>query len=239
MPNNNLDAVQEWILGYDTYKPQGTYGVTSLEKARYRAWVEKNNPGVDCTLPIGYIDSKIGTGFHMIAEQAMNEFPDDCKTEEVLKGNIAGYEVGGTCDLILYEYNGMDQRVCDFKTMKAFPAKKAYANEETDKFIKQLSVYAYLIRQAGGTTIMTGYIYVFVVGWTARDKAIPRTFRLDLPLMNDKEVEDYVKGRIEALPADGTAPKFDCPSWMCEQYCGVRDVCPHYNHSEFKDEKVA
>ena len=227
----DLDEVQLAILEYDTYEQQGTYGVTGLEKPRYKAWVESENPGVDCTIPINKIDSKIGTGFHTIAEDAMNASSVNCETEVKLKGKVGKYHVGGTCDLILQQ--GIHEIIADFKTMKSFPAKKAFANEETDKFIKQLSVYAYLRRKDGHSTHSIGYIYVFVVGWTARDKAIPRTFRLDLPLMTDEEVEEYVNTRVEGLEEH----KFDCPTWMCEQYCGVRDVCPHYNHSEFSDER--
>ncbi len=223
-----LDKVQKAILDYDTYKPQGRYGVTSLEKPRYRVWVETNNPGVDCTQPVGKIDSKIGTGFHLVAEEAMRESDMNCDVELKLKGMIGEYEVGGTCDLVLHD--GGVATVADFKTMKSFPAKKAFNNEEHDKFIKQLSLYAYLLRQKGVDTAEIGYIYVFVVGWTARDKNIPRTFRLDLPLMNDKEVVQYVKDRVQGLES----PEMDCPTWMCSQYCGVRDVCPHYNHHEFK-----
>ncbi len=234
MPNNKLDAVQEAFLTYETYKGYGHYGVTGLEKFRYRTWVENNNPGVDCTQPTGYIDSKIGTSIHMLFEEAMNASDIVCQTERVYECDIAGYKVGGTADLILYDDKDV-ATIADLKSMKAFPAKKAYANEETDKFIKQLSLYAYMHRKGGGKTNKVGYIYVVVVGWTARDKAIPRTFRLDLPLMSDAEVEEYVSSRIEAIPKDGSAPEFDCQSWMCKQYCSVRDVCPHFNHHEFKE----
>jgi hypothetical protein len=231
-----LDNVLEHVLNYNTYKGHGHYGVTGLEKSRYRAWVEANNPTEDCTPTTGKIDSTIGTGFHTYAEAAMKDSDIKCAVEKVYKGDIGGYSVGGTCDLVLYDDNDV-ATIADWKTMKAFPAKKAFANEETDKFIKQLSLYAYLHRQAGGKTAPIGYIYVVVVGWTQRDKAIPRAFRLDLPLMNDKEVEEYVKQRVEAIPTDGTPPKFDCPTWMCELYCGVKKVCPHYNNTEFQNTK--
>ena len=230
-----LDNVLEHVLNYSTYKGYGHYGVTGLEKSRYRAWVEKNNPGVDSTVATGKIDSTIGTGFHIYAEEAMKSFPGKVQLEKVYEGDIGGYKVGGTCDLVLYDDNDV-ATIGDWKTMKAYPAKKAFANEETDKFIKQLSLYAYMHRQNGGKTNPIGYIYVVVVGWTQRDKAVPRAFRLDLPLMNDEEVEAYVKDRVEAFPEDGSAPKFDCPTWMCELYCGVKSVCPHYNNAEFKSE---
>jgi len=226
---DKLDRVQEAILEYDTYKPQGRYGVTSLEKPRYRVWVENENPGVDCTKPVGKIDSKIGTGFHLIAEQAMEHSDIKCEVEKVLKGKVGKYEVGGTCDLILLDDLGI-ATVCDFKTMKAYPAKKAFNQEETAKFVKQLSLYAYLLKKAGYIVEPVGYIYVFVVGWTARDRNIPRTFRLDFTLMTTEEVKAYVDERIQALKN----PTMDCPTWMCEQYCGVRDVCPHHNNHEFK-----
>lgn len=230
-----LDNVQEAVLTYDTYTPRGTYGTTSLETPRYRVWVEKANPGVDCTPTISNIDSKIGTGFHSIAEEAMKNSDIKCETEAAVTGDIAGYDVGGTCDLLLYDDADI-ATVADFKTMKAFPAKKAL-NGETEKFIKQLSIYAYLFRQAGKKVATTGIIYGFVVGWTQRDKAIPRTFKLELPLMTDAEVEAYVADRVGLLQvAEGESPKMDCPTWMCKDYCAVRDVCPHYNHKEFGNE---
>lgn len=231
-----MDKVQLHILQYDTYKQQGSYGVTSLEKPRYRAHLEAQHKGVDCTPIVNRIDSKIGTGFHLIAEEAMQNAPFPCDTERVFNGDIAGYNVGGTCDLILHDEDGV-ATVTDFKTMKAYPAKKAFNGEDHSKFVKQLSVYAYLLRKEGVKVNTKGYIYVFVVGWTQRDKAIPRTFRIDLDLMTDAEVEAYVSERIGLLDvAEGETPEFDCPTWLCAGYCGVRDVCPHYNNHEFKNE---
>lgn len=228
-----MDKVQQHILSYDTYQQHGAYGTTSLEKPRYKAWVEANNPGVDCTPLVNRIDSKIGTGFHLIAEQAMNNTVIKCETEKVFKGMIGKYEVGGTCDLVLYDDEGV-ATITDFKTMKAFPAKKAFNGEEHDKFIKQLSIYAYLLRKQGVKVNTEGYIYVFVVGWTMRDKAVPRTFRIDLKLYTDAEVEAYVAERIGLLDVkEGEEPTFDCPTWMCNGYCGVAEVCPHNNHHEF------
>jgi len=229
-----LDKVQEAILTYQTYEPVGKYGVTGLERPRYQEWVRLQNPDVDCTEPVGYIDSKIGTGFHKIAEEAMSNSNINCDTEIKLKANIGGYEVGGTCDLVLWE-DGV-ATVCDFKTMKAYPAKKAFNGEELDKFIRQLSLYAYMIRHTpnllgSNTTNKVGYIYVFVTGWTARDRNLPRTFRLELELLDDKEVEEYVKDRIQQLEN----PSMDCPTWLCEKYCSVNCVCPHFNNHEFKD----
>ena len=228
-----LDKIQEIILNYSDYEKVGKYGVTSLEKPRYKAWVEENNPDVDCTKPINYIDSRIGTGFHKVAEEALKNTDEiSCSTEVKLSGDIGGYEVGGTCDLIVWE-EGNVGRICDFKTMKSYPAKKAFNGEELDKFKHQLSIYAYLVRQYGNKVSDVGYIYVFVVGWTARDRELPRTFRIEIPLMTDEEVEAYVKERIEGLEN----PEMDCPSWMCSQYCNVNCVCPHYNNHEFKDTK--
>ena len=228
-----LDKVQETILNYQTYESVGDYGVTSLEKPRYWFKLKQQFPDENCLPPESMIDSKIGTGFHMVAEEAMKNTLDiKCETERQLSADIAGYNVGGTCDLIIYDDNDV-ATVCDFKTMKAYPAKKAFNGEEHDKFIKQLSLYAYMLRQKGAKTSDVGYIYVFIVGWTARDRDLPRTFRLDLKLMDDKEVEEYVKERIQAL--EGEVP-MDCPSWMCEKYCELRDVCPHFNNHELGDE---
>lgn len=236
MSTQEYDKVQLQVLKYDTYQQQGMYGTTSLEKPRYRVWVESKNPGVDCTPLTSRIDSKIGTGFHLIAEEALNNADFPVETEVKMKGKIGEYEVGGTCDLVLEHEDGTKQ-VGDFKTMKAFPAKKALNGEDHAKFVKQLSIYSYLQRQAGHKMAETGIIYIFVVGWTMRDKAIPRTFRIELDLMNDKEVEAYVAERIGLLQVEeGESPKFDCPTWLCENYCGVRDVCPHYNHAEFSNE---
>jgi hypothetical protein len=232
---DNLDKVQLQILQFDQYVQRGSYGVTSLENPRYKAWVESQHPNhKDCTPIVNRIDSKIGTGFHTFAEEAMNNADFKCATEVVFNGDIAGYDVGGTCDLILYDDDDV-ATVTDFKTMKAFPAKKAL-NGETDKFVKQLSVYAYLMRQNGTKVNPKGYIYGFVVGWTMRDKQIPRIFKIELDLMTDKEVEDYVSERIGLLGDGKTPPEFDCPTWQCNGYCGVADVCPHNNHHGFENE---
>ena len=91
-----LDKVQEAILSYETYKPIGTYGVTSLEKPRYWARLKKQYPDYNCLPLEGSIDSKIGTAFHTYAEEALQQSDLKVHTEVELKGDIAGYEVGGT-----------------------------------------------------------------------------------------------------------------------------------------------
>jgi len=226
-----LDKIQEAVLSYETYKPIGEYGVTSLEKPRYWFKLKKQYPNENCLPLTSMIDSKIGTGFHTIAEEAIKNSDIIADTELELQADIGGYAVGGTCDLVIHEPEGAI--VADWKTMKSYPAKKAFNGEETEKFIKQLSLYAYMLRKQGLTVQPIGYIYVVVVGWTARDRDLPRTFRLDFELMNDEEVEAYVKSRIQAL--EGEVP-MDCPGWMCEKYCELREVCPHYNCHEIENE---
>jgi hypothetical protein len=228
-----LDKVMEAVLSYDTYESVGDYGVTTLERPRYWFKLKQEFPDENCLPLESRIDSRIGVGFHILAEEALKNSDLTCHTEQKLSADIAGYNVGGTCDLILYDDKDV-ATVCDWKTMKAYPAKKAFNGEETDKFIKQLSLYAYMLRKQGTKVNDVGYIYVIVVGWTARDRDVPRIFRLDLPLMSDTEVEEYVKERIEAID---TTTEVDCPNWMCEQYCELREVCPAYNcKGEFKDE---
>jgi hypothetical protein len=228
-----LDKIMEAVLSYDTYESVGDYGVTSLEKPRYWFKLKQQYPNENCLPLESMIDSKIGTGFHTIAEEALRKSDIKCEVERQLSADIGGYKVGGTCDLILYDDNDV-ATVADWKTMKAYPAKKAFNGEEHEKFVKQLSLYAYMLRKKGAKVSDTGYIYVVVVGWTARDKDIPRIFRIDLKLMSDTEVEEYVKERIEAVD---TVTEVDCPQWMCDKYCELRDVCPAYNCTgEFKDE---
>ena len=179
------------------------------------------------------IYSVIGTAIHERFEKALKESDLPVTTEVKLEGEIAGYSVGGTADLLVWEEPDTC-KIYDLKTMKAFPAKKAFNGEDTDKFLKQLSVYAYLLRQQGYNVNPIGSIEVLVVGWTQRDRDLPRTFRIDLPLMSDTEVEEYVKDRIDNISME----KVDCPvEWMCDNYCELKCVCPHYNNKGFENEE--
>ena len=229
------------VLSYRTYESVGEHGVTSLSKPRFWAALKKKHPEVDCLDLTSKIDSQIGTGFHMVAEEAMKNSLIPCSTEVKLEGTIDGFNVGGTADLILWS-NPTKGRICDWKTMKAYPAKKAFNGEELDRFKYQLSIYAYLLRQQGYETEDIGYIYVVVVGWTKRDRDLSRIFRIDIPLMSDSEVEDYVGKQVRAAleieskmdAEEDVTGLMDCPSWMCQEYCELREVCPHFNNTEFK-----
>ena len=225
------DNILREIFNYRNYEPVGDYGVTSLEKPFYWRALREKYPEENCLDYTSKVDSALGTGFHMYAEEAMRESLIPSSQEVKLEGKISGYLVGGTCDLLVWEEQNK-ARVCDYKTMKSYPAKKAYNGEEHDKFIHQLSIYAYLLRKQGYETYNVGYIYVVIGGWTQRDKDLPRVFRIDVKLMGDKEVEEYVKERIEGVSMD----KVDCPQWLCERYCELREVCPHFNNHEFADE---
>ena len=230
--HDGLDDIQEAILGYDEYEKQAEYGVTSLSMPRYKKWVEENfeveQDTSEKTL-VTRLDSIIGTAFHNYAEKIIGLNMPELSLEEPIVSTVEGYEIGGTADIV--DRRSGKARICDHKTTKTYGSAKALKGE-VDKWIYQMSIYRYMLHNNGEETEDFGTIYVWVTGWTPRDKdSSPKLYRIDLPLMKLHHTRDYIVRQIEATQVK---PELDCETWLCN-YCDHRSVCPSAGLDGFTD----
>ena len=230
--HEGLDEIQQAILGYDEYEKQAEYGVTSLSIPRYKKWVEENYEVEADTSEktlVTRLDSILGTAFHNYAEKIIGMHIPDLSLEESIVSTINGYEVGGTADIV--DRRTGRARICDHKTTKSYGASKALKGE-VDKWIYQMSIYRCMLANNGEDTEDFGSIYVWVTGWTPRDKDnTPKLYRIDLPLMSIQHTKDYIVRQIEATQVK---PEMDCETWLCN-YCEYQSVCPSAGLDGFTD----
>lgn len=228
-----LDDIQLAILGYDEYEKQAEYGVTSLSIPRYKKWVEENydvEPDTSNSTLVTRLDSILGTAFHNYAEKIIGLHIPEVSLEESIVATINGYEVGGTADIV--DRRTGKARICDHKTTKSYGSSKALRGE-VDKWIYQMSIYRHMLHLNGEDTEEFGTIYVWVTGWTPKDKEkTPKLYRIDLPLLSHKFVNNYVTRQIEATQEQ---PEMDCEAWLCN-YCEYQSVCPMADQGGFGNE---
>lgn len=226
-----LDDIQTAILGYDEYEKQAEYGVTSMSMPRYKKWVEENyeiTPDTSEPTLVNRLDSIIGTAFHNYAEKIIGLNLPDLSLEESIVANVDGFEVGGTADIV--DRRTGKARICDHKTTKTYGSSKALRGD-VDKWIYQMSIYRYMLHLNGEETEEFGTIYVWVTGWTPRDKeSSPKLYRIDLPLLSFKFVNNYIVRQIEATQEK---PTMDCEAWLCN-YCDYKSVCPSAGQGGFE-----
>ncbi len=230
--HTELDDIQLAILGYDEYEKQAEYGVTSLSIPRYKKWVEENydaKPNTEATTLVGRLDSILGTAFHNYAEKIIGKHIPNLSLEESIVSTVGGYEVGGTADIV--DRRTGKARICDHKTTKTFGSSKALKGD-VDKWVYQMSIYRYMLHNNGEETEDIGSIYVWVTGWTPRDKdSSPKLYRMDIPLMPIQQTKDYIIRQIESTQQK---PELDCEMWLCN-YCDHQSICPSGGRSEFTD----
>jgi hypothetical protein len=230
--HTELDDIQQAILSYDAYEKQAEHGVTSISIPRYKKWVENTfdvpKRDDDTTLR-GRLDSILGTAFHNYAEEIIGKLLPDVSLEESIVATVDGYEVGGTADIV--DRRSGKAHIGDHKTTKVFSSGKALRGE-VDKWVYQLSIYRYLLHLNGEDTDDTGTIYVWVTGWTGKDKdTTPKLYRMDIPLMPIKQTKNYIVRQIEAVQEK---PELDCAMWLCT-YCEASSVCPSAGSDGFGD----
>ena len=223
--------ILEEFLKYDGYKRTEGIDVSPSQlasRSNYQLWLEKMN--TPKTHPVDLekkVNSKIGTSVHLLLEESLKD-KEGVYPEIELKGNISGYKVGGTSDVI---YKLRDTYVVgDLKTVGAYEMRKLMKEEPDDiyKYKVQLSVYSYLYAQMNVIPYSKlGEIYALQTG----DKAymlkkdgggtLPKYMTISLELLDEDEVSNLVWERMMAIQEE---PEVDCQSWS-GPYCEF--ACPH------------
>ena len=210
MKYTNKHNLDEWLCRYlaeDDYDydpdPMTVSATTLMGPAR--AWALKRMHPDD--LVIDYADlirAKNGTAIHAAIEASKVIESIGGLQEKRFYGELDGFRVSGKMDMIL------DGVINDFKTTSVWKVVKA----EYDDYIKQLSIYRWLLHKNEIETAEYGFIHFFFTDWKRADAlknndypAIPY-HKLRLELWTPEQTETYISERLgEFAFALGSLPE--------------------------------
>lgn len=225
----NLPEIICKAVSNDLYMGFGDISVTTLiDSPRVRMLKKMHKPNNDVS---DFIWSSLGTSFHNLMEFAeydqyevkilkqaqdvlnrhgaekvsdwMEKFIDsefdksinnDIIQEKRLSIEVNGWVLSGKFD----RYNLKKKLLSDFKLTSTFSYEK---KEHHDKYIQQLSIYAYMLREHGFEVEEAEIIFMFR-DWseakTAFNKDYPPTQALAMPikLMSHEETKEFIEKRI-------------------------------------------
>ena len=229
--------ILETILSYDEYVRTPGIDISPSEitsKSNYQRWLAKNKTPTTHKLPLETrVNSVIGTSIHKYAEHVLKSTNFKGYSEISLVGDIAGYTVGGTADVI-YEYEDT-YIVGDFKSVGVYQLKKAM-KDNFKNYIPQLSIYSYLFaRSMGERYSRLGELYFIITGDAGYFKKedgggkTPKYFTETIELLSKEEIEELVSSKMKAIE---TEPPMDCADWQCN-WCNFE--CPYRDSDSTKD----
>jgi hypothetical protein len=205
---------------YDDYEgvPDIDISPSSLSTSNYRRWLKKIDREETVQVKPGdRLSSFVGTAFHERASKAL-ESSDDFKgySEYEVRGEIAGYTVGGTIDVVYHHKN--TYIIGDFKTMGAYQFKVA-SRADFKSYIPQLSIYSFLYAQNMGIPYSRlGELYIVVTGdagYFRKDEGggkTPKYVTETIELLSPFRVMLLIARKMKAIE---TEPEIDCEDWMC------------------------
>lgn len=194
---NNTNIPQyllPWVVDdkYD-YNPNILSATSLLKPAREVVLVAQNQD----VLTIDAVDllaSAIGNAIHSSIERALIAEGVLCETR--FYGTIDGVTISGKPDFIL------DGIVHDIKTTSTWTFIYGSRNED---YIRQLSIYKWLLKQAGIDTESYGIIDMVFTDWS-RAKALQgggypekRIASFSLDLMNESDIILFIRERLSAI----------------------------------------
>jgi len=228
-----MNVIEE-VLKYDNHwKPaRAVFSASEIASAsNYQLWLSQEDREKNYQTPLeNMIASKVGTGFLMIAEEAMKN-KINVFTEKQMINYIGDYIISGTPDIIYKE--GDRWIVGDYKTKGSYQMKKALLEGVEDVKV-QMSIYAYLFSLELDVPMPTvGEVYLIHVGdkgyFSKADCAklglpekstIPKYETKRITLMDKEELIAYVNLRLDL----DQEPFVDCIGWRCS-YCNYS--CRH------------
>lgn len=241
---NNLPEIICKAVSLDLYTGFGDISVTTLiDSPRVRMLKKIHKPQNDVS---DFIWSALGTSFHNLmefSEYEQHEVKVLKQAQDVLErhgaGKVAewmekyiettfdksinnnviqekrlsiefnGWTLSGQFD----RYNVKEKLLSDFKLTSTF----SYMNKEHhDKYVQQLSIYAYMLREHGYEVDKAEIIFMFR-DWTAsksgwnRDYPPTQALSMEINLMSNEETEEFIRKRIslhQQVEESGVLP--DC-----------------------------
>ena len=128
--------------------------------------------------------------------------------EKRLHIEVDGMSISGKFD----RYEIKEKLLTDFKSVSAW----IWLNkEEQTKYIYQLSIYAYMLRQYGFEVDKARIVFIFR-DWKSieaiRNKDYPKAMaqELEIPLMSNEETEAYIKKRVQLHKLAEQGTQVDC-----------------------------
>ena len=226
----------EKVLSYSNYsRPDCSYLSASeiAGSSDYQIWLAGQKTPKTFKTPIeNNVNSIVGTGFHLFAQQAIKTEPYVLIEEELLR-KVGGEWISGTCDLIRTKtkYGIVFE---DWKTKGGFQAKKTLIGDNEDTII-QLSIYRYLYWLDNQDEEYSDYglINMFVTGDAGYfNKAdgggkLPKYKQIPVKLMSFERTEALIEHKI-AITKQSEQFK-DCESWRCD-YCNYE--CSQRSYGE-------
>ncbi len=155
---NIPDRVFKWLIADDYDHEPGVISATTIIGPA-RAWALKrkfeNELTQDCS---AMFRMRGGTALHDSMERA-GVFGDDDFREQRFYADLMGFRISGKMDLV---ENGV---ICDTKSTSVWKA----VNQDYDDYIKQLSIYKWLLHMNGFETADYGLIDLFFNDWKKAD----------------------------------------------------------------------
>ena len=222
-----MNVIEEVLRWDNHWRPEeAEYSASEIaSNSDYQLWLSKLDTPKTYILPLdNSVASKVGTGFHMIAEEAMQN-KVNVFTEKQMVGKIGDFVVSGTPDIIYKD--GDHWIVGDYKTKGSYQMKKALLEGVEDVKV-QMSIYAYLFSLELDVPMPTvGEVYLIHVGdkgyFSKADCAklglpekstIPKYETKRITLMSKDELVSYINLRLDLTEE----PLVDCVGWRCG-YC--------------------
>jgi hypothetical protein len=164
----------------------------------------------------------LGQAMHHILERGNHKNENEIR-EKRLFAMVQGWRVSGQFDRLVLA----DGILQDYKVTSAYSLNYGIK----DEWVKQLNVLRWLA-ELNGIEVKKLEIVAILRDWNKQHaKKYPLPVQvLDVPMMGDDEIEDYVKERVLAhQAAEENLP--ECTgeeTWQgrrCKDYCPVRAVC--------------
>lgn len=154
--------------------------------------------------PIKKRGATIGTGFHLLAERALQGI--NYINEKYAEREVDGITISGTCDLLEKQDDGT-YIIYDWKT----GVKQSFDKDSIDRTRMQLSIYRWLLQYHYDIRDVGTILYISTSRNNVED--------IDVDLMSYNEVEKYIEAKLFQIENQSTA---DCVSvmgsWICN-YC--------------------
>lgn len=196
-------------------------------------------------------DRMFGSAFHCALEQggALKGMETECRMSVKIKGIV----IGGTCDLILHDEEGItDYKTVTMSKLRMIQKGKADA---LDSYTKQLNGYRFMHWKKTGDDYDTLKARLFVRDWrfyefrrAGQDYMMyPRGLNLEVPTMPMKKIAEWMEDRTaqhvvaERVEDEELHTVGECAStWgglRCTNYCPVSDIC-HFRLMNPVEEKT-
>jgi hypothetical protein len=205
---NNLPLPLFLAIKNDTYEARGDISTTTLIDSphvrvlrKYNEYTEDASENIWALngQAIHSVVERVGTGFE--ETRFMPEKKLLIKTSGIEYQRVV--EVSGTSDLIEITKDG---RVIlhDFKNIFVWVAKQGTTSSTYKKWIKQLNIYVYMIKECLNMQVNEIYVHAFIRDWNRNKSEYTPDYpeypamTFSIPIYSHSSILDYIKRRIDA-----------------------------------------